>query len=61
MTASSARHFKKAVSQQATREARKAANRQIAPDRVAAVHVLEYGRELLELKPVSIPGYTYSF
>lgn len=46
---------------QAVREARKAANRRITPDRIAAVHMLPNGEEVIFHKPVSIPGYTYSF
>lgn len=46
---------------QAEREARKTRNREIAPDRIAAIHILPDGRELIELKPVQIPGYTYAF
>jgi hypothetical protein len=61
MTAFSEKHSKKAAARQAARGARQSAHRKIAAERVAAVHVLADGRELLELKPVSIPGYTYSF
>lgn len=61
MTAFSEKHSKKADSRQAARNIRKAASRDISPARVAAVHVLADGRELIELNPVSIPGYTYSF
>ncbi|MGI4740986.1 MAG: hypothetical protein ACRYG7_37945 [Janthinobacterium lividum] len=57
----SPKHSKKIDPRQAEREARKAANRAIAPERIAAVHVLSDGQEVIELKPVSIPGYTYSF
>ncbi len=61
MTAFSAKRSKRIAPRQATRDARKAANREIAPERIAAVHVLADGRELLELKPIIIPGYTHSF
>ena len=61
MTAFSEKHSKKAHSRQAEREARKAKNRQIEPERIAAVHILPDGRELIELKGRHIPGYTYSF
>lgn len=61
MTAFSAQRSNKTDPRQAVREARKAANRAITPDRIAAIHVLADGSELIELKPVSIPGYTYSF
>ncbi|MET4105900.1 hypothetical protein [Hymenobacter sp. UYP22] len=61
MTKYSAKHSKKVDPRQAEREARKARNRAIAPERIAKVHVLEDGGELLELKPVQIPGYTYAF
>ncbi|GAB3638502.1 hypothetical protein GCM10027422_40920 [Hymenobacter arcticus] len=61
MTAFSAKRSKKADPRQAMRDARKAANREITPDRIAAVHILADGSELIELKPVAIPGYTYSF
>lgn len=61
MTAFSAKRSKRADPRQATRDARKAASREIAPERIAAVHVLADGRELIELKPISIPGYTHSF
>ena len=61
MTAFSAKRSRKIDPRQAVREARKAANRVITPDRIAAVRVLDDGSELIELKPVSIPGYTYSF
>ncbi len=59
MTAFSEKRLKAART--AAREARKAARPAITPDRIAAVHVLDDGRELIELKPASIPGYTYSF
>ena len=61
MTKYSAKHSKRANPRQVAREARKACNQSIAPERIAQVHVLEDGRELLELKPVQIPGYTYAF
>ncbi len=61
MTAFSEKHSKKAAARQAARDAHQSAHRKIAAERVAAVHVLADGRELLELKPASIPGYTYSF
>lgn len=61
MTAFSEKSSKKKAARQAVRDARKLANRTIAPERIAAVHILADGRELIELQPVSIPGYTYSF
>ena len=61
MTAFSEKRSKKPHSQQAIRNARKAANCEIAPDRIAAIYVLANGSKLIELKPVSIPGYTHSF
>ena len=61
MTAFSAKRSKHPDSRQAARDARKAAGREMAPDRIATVHILADGRELIELKSVSIPGYTPSF
>ncbi len=57
----SPKHSKKIDPRQAVREARKAANGAITPERIAKIHVLSNGDELIQLKPVSIPGYTYSF
>ncbi|MGI4873944.1 MAG: hypothetical protein ACRYFX_22520 [Janthinobacterium lividum] len=61
MSASFAKRSKKIDPRQAVREARKAAQGGITPDRIDAIHILADGSELIELKPVSIPGYTYAF
>jgi len=61
MTAFSEKRSKKTDARQAVRDARKTARPATTPNRIAAIHVLVDGRELVELKPVSIPGYTHSF
>ncbi len=61
MKESSPKLSKKYDARQAEREARKAFNNRIKPEEVERVIVLESGEELMVMKPVSIPGYTYSF
>ncbi len=57
----SPKHSKKFDARQAEREARKAFNNRIKPEEVERVIVRANGEELLVMKPVRIPGYTYAF
>jgi len=57
----SQKHSEKRDARQAVREARKAANRQVMPDRIAHIHILPNGDELIVHKPIDLPGNTYAF
>ena len=57
----SAKHFKKKLTLQSLRDARKAARPVFAPGEAELFLETESGTQYHRLTPVSIPGYTHSF
>jgi len=61
MKAFSPKRSNKNDARQAQREARKAFNNRVKSEEIERIIVRPNGEELLVLKHVSIPGYTYAF